>query len=100
MNAATGLPLYAKRLWRVGRQAVRDTEWHMHHRDVGAAWAQVGQLVHKLEHHLKEEEEKWFPVARKVLPRSEQKELGQPYQQEHDRLKAKEESEAAEGIKP
>lgn len=61
-----------------------------------AEWlAQVGKLVHKLEHHLKEEEEKWFPVARKVLTRNEQKQLGEPYQQEHDRLKAKEEAEGA-----
>ncbi|HUR89878.1 MAG TPA: hemerythrin domain-containing protein [Ramlibacter sp.] len=58
-----------------------------------AEWLQqVGALVHKLEHHLKEEEEKWFPVARKVLSRTEQKELGAPYQEEHDRLKAKEEA--------
>jgi len=57
-----------------------------------AEWLeQLGKLVHKLEHHLKEEEEKWFPVARRVLSRTEQKELGAPYQQEHDRLKAKEE---------
>jgi hemerythrin-like domain-containing protein len=57
-----------------------------------AEWLQqVGALVHKLEHHLKEEEEKWFPVARKVLSRPEQKALGEPYQEEHDRLKAKEE---------
>ena len=59
-----------------------------------AEWlAQLGKLVHKLQHHLKEEEEKWFPLARKLLPRSEQKALGEPYKEEHDRLKAKEESE-------
>lgn len=57
-----------------------------------AEWLeQLGKLVHKLEHHLKEEEEKWFPLARKLLPRQEQKELGEPYREEHDRLKAKEE---------
>jgi hypothetical protein len=57
-----------------------------------AEWLeQLGKLVHKLEHHLKEEEEKWFPLARKLLPRQEQKDLGQPYREEHDRLKAKEE---------
>jgi len=66
-----------------------------------AEWlAQLGKLVHKLEHHLEEEEEKWFPVARQVLSRTEQKDLGRPYQQEHDRLKAKEEQESSEGIKP
>jgi hypothetical protein len=57
-----------------------------------AEWLQqLGALVHKLEHHLEEEEEKWFPLARKVLSRTEQKALGEPYQEEHDRLKAKEE---------
>lgn len=57
-----------------------------------AEWLeQLGKLVHKLEHHLKEEEEKWFPLARTLLPRSEQKELGEPYREEHDRLKAKDE---------
>jgi hemerythrin-like domain-containing protein len=56
-----------------------------------AEWLeQLGQLLHKLEHHLKEEEDKWFPLARRVLPRQELKELGEPYQSEHDRLKAKE----------
>jgi hemerythrin-like domain-containing protein len=52
---------------------------------------QLGALLHKLEHHLTEEEERWFPLARRVLPRQELKELGEPYQEEHDRLKAKEE---------
>lgn len=57
-----------------------------------AQWLeQLGQLLHKLEHHLKEEEERWFPLAREILPRAEQKELGEPYIEEHDRLKAKEE---------
>jgi hypothetical protein len=61
--------------------------------DAGSAeWLQqLGALIHKLEHHLKEEEERWFPLARKVLSRQEQKNLGEPYQEEHDRLKAKEE---------
>jgi hemerythrin-like domain-containing protein len=65
--------------------------------DPGSAeWLeQLGKLVHKLEHHLKEEEEKWFPVARKVLSRTEQEDLGRPYQREHDRLKAKEEAEGS-----
>ena len=61
---------------------------------------QLGALVHKLEHHLKEEEDKWFPLARRVLTRGEQKELGEPYQEEHDRLKAKQEREGAHGITP
>ena len=60
--------------------------------DAGSAeWLQqLGALIHKLEHHLKEEEERWFPEARKVLSRREQENLGRPYQEEHDRLKAKE----------
>jgi hemerythrin-like domain-containing protein len=52
---------------------------------------QLGQLLHKLEHHLKEEEDRWFPLARRVLPRRELQDLGEPYQEEHDRLRAKEE---------
>jgi iron-sulfur cluster repair protein YtfE (RIC family) len=57
-----------------------------------AEWLeQLGALVHKLEHHLKEEEDRWFPLARRILPRAEQQQLGEPYQEEHDRLKAKEE---------
>jgi hemerythrin-like domain-containing protein len=59
-----------------------------------AEWLElVGKLVHKIGHHLDEEEQKFFPQAREVLSRREQKELGEPYRAEHDRLKAKEESE-------
>jgi Mg2+ and Co2+ transporter CorA len=66
-----------------------------------AEWLELmGKLVQRLEHHLKEEEEKWFPLARRILPRAEQKDLGKPYQEEHDRLKAKEEAEGTEGVKP
>ena len=55
-----------------------------------AEWLeQMGKLVHKLQHHLKEEEDKFFPQARKVLPAQQQQELGTLYQQEHDRLHAK-----------
>jgi hypothetical protein len=50
----------------------------------------LGKLVHRIEHHLKEEEEKFFPQAREVLSRKEQKQLGEPYQEEHDRIKANE----------
>jgi hemerythrin-like domain-containing protein len=61
-----------------------------------AEWLQqLGALVHKLEHHLKEEEERWFPLARKVLSRREQKDLGEPYQEEHDRLRAKEDQSSS-----
>ena len=56
-----------------------------------AEWLEaLGKLVHKVEHHLDEEEEKFFPQAREVLSRTEQKELGEPYREEHARLKAKE----------
>jgi hypothetical protein len=66
--------------------------------DAGSAeWLeQLGKLVHKLEHHLKEEEDKWFPLARKLLPRQEQKDLGEPYREEHDRIKEKEERSSEE----
>jgi hypothetical protein len=60
--------------------------------DSGSAeWLEnVGKLVHRIEHHLKEEEEKFFPQGREVMSRQEQK-AGEPYQEEHERLKAKEE---------
>jgi hemerythrin-like domain-containing protein len=59
-----------------------------------AEWLEtLGKLVHRIDHHLKEEEEKFFPQARKVLSRPEQKALGEPYQAEHDRLKEKEKQE-------
>ncbi|WBY00696.1 hemerythrin domain-containing protein [Ramlibacter tataouinensis] len=51
----------------------------------------IGKLVQKVEHHLQEEEQKFFPQAREVLSRREQKALGEPYREEHERLAAKEE---------
>jgi type I site-specific restriction endonuclease len=61
-----------------------------------AEWLElVGKLVHRIEHHLKEEEENFFPQAREVLSRREQKDLGEPYQDEHDRLRAKEDAAGA-----
>jgi hemerythrin-like domain-containing protein len=55
-----------------------------------AEWLEaVGQLLHKLQHHLDEEEQKFFPQAKKVLPARQQQELGALYQEEHDRLKDK-----------
>jgi hypothetical protein len=50
----------------------------------------IGKLVHKVDHHLKEEEEKFFPQARKVLQPQQLEELGGLYQQEHQRLLEKE----------
>jgi hypothetical protein len=56
-----------------------------------AEWLEsVGKLVQKLEHHLKEEEEKFFPQAKKVLDGKQTQELGELYRQEHDRLHEKE----------
>ncbi len=56
-----------------------------------AEWLEsVGKLVHKLEHHLKEEEQKFFPQAKKVLDAKQVQELGSLYLQEHDRLHEKE----------
>ncbi|MBA2964849.1 MULTISPECIES: hemerythrin domain-containing protein [Ramlibacter] len=58
-----------------------------------AEWLEaLGKLVHKVDHHLKEEEEKFFPQARKVLRPELLEELGALYQQEHQRLYEKEES--------
>ena len=59
-----------------------------------AEWLEaVGKLVHKIGHHLDEEEQKFFPQAREVLSRQEQKALGEPYRREHERLEKKEEQE-------
>ena len=59
-----------------------------------AEWLEaVGKLVHKVGHHLGEEEQKFFPQAKKVIAKERQQELGTLYQQEHDRLYAKEEEE-------
>ena len=63
-------------------------------REGSAEWLEnVGRLVQKLEHHLKEEEQKFFPEAKKVLGAQQQQELGALYHQEHDRLHEKEEQE-------
>ncbi|HSV36915.1 MAG TPA: hemerythrin domain-containing protein [Ramlibacter sp.] len=54
----------------------------------------LGKLVHRIEHHLKEEEEKFFPQAREVFSSAQVECLGEPYQEEHDRLKDKEQQQA------
>jgi len=60
-------------------------------REGSAEWLEnLGKLIHKLEHHLKEEEEKFFPEAKKVLDGRQTQELGALYLQEHDRLHEKE----------
>jgi hypothetical protein len=56
-----------------------------------AEWLEsLGKLVHKVEHHLKEEEQKFFPEAKKVLEPTQQQELGALYMREHERLHEKE----------
>ena len=56
-----------------------------------AEWLEsLGKLVQKVEHHLKEEEQKFFPEAKKVLEPKQQQELGALYLQEHERLREKE----------
>ena len=56
-----------------------------------AEWLEnLGKLIQKLEHHLKEEEEKFFPEAKKVLDGRQTQELGALYLKEHDRLHEKE----------
>jgi hypothetical protein len=58
-----------------------------------AEWLEaMGKLVHKVGHHLKEEEDKFFPQARKILTPQQIEELGALYQQEHQRLFEKEEN--------
>lgn len=62
-------------------------------KDGSAEWLEtLGKLVHKVQHHLKEEEEKFFPEARKVLGQQQQEELGALYLEEHQRLHDKEEA--------
>jgi hemerythrin-like domain-containing protein len=59
-----------------------------------AEWLEaMGKLVHKVGHHLDEEEQKFFPEAKKVLGKDQQQQLGGLYVQEHERLYAKEEEE-------
>lgn len=59
-----------------------------------AEWLEaMGKLLHKVEHHLKEEEQKFFPAAKKVLGKDQQQELGELYQREHARLHEKEEAQ-------
>ena len=50
----------------------------------------VGKLVHKVGHHLDEEEQKFFDQARRILPVERQQELGALYLEEHQRLQTKE----------
>lgn len=58
-----------------------------------AEWQEcLGKLCHKIGHHLKEEEEKFFPQAGEVLDEEQKQQLGREYQAEFDALRAKEEA--------
>ncbi|MBE7941985.1 MULTISPECIES: hemerythrin domain-containing protein [Ramlibacter] len=57
--------------------------------------AELGKLLHKLEHHLREEEEKFFPEARRVLDDAQAQALGGLYREEYVRLLDKEVHEEA-----
>jgi hypothetical protein len=50
------------------------------------------KLCEKIEHHLKEEEEKFFPQAGEVLDEQQKEQLGREYLNEFEALKAKEEA--------
>lgn len=55
--------------------------------------AELDKLLHKLQHHMGEEEEKFFPQARKVIDPNQAGALGDLYLEEYGRLFAKEEHE-------
>lgn len=58
-----------------------------------AEWQEgLRKLLHKIEHHLKEEEDKFFPQAGEVLSEDQKQQLGRDYQAEFDQLRAKEEA--------
>jgi hemerythrin-like domain-containing protein len=56
-----------------------------------AAWREgVKKLCDKIEHHLTEEEQKFFPQARRVLPDAQRDELGKQYEAEFLTLRVRE----------
>ena len=58
-----------------------------------AEWEECArQLCDRIEHHLKEEEDKFFPQAGEVLSEEQKVALGRDYQAEFDALRAKEEA--------
>lgn len=58
-----------------------------------AEWQEgLRKLLHKIEHHLKEEEDKFFPQAGEVLSEEQKQQLGRDYQAEFEQLRAKEEA--------
>lgn len=54
-------------------------------------WRQLAQrLCEKIEHHLDEEEQKFFPQARRVLPQAQREALGKDYEAEFLTLRVRE----------
>lgn len=55
----------------------------------GEAWgAQAGELVHKVRHHLKEEETKFFQVSGKLLSATRKERLAVQYRKDYERMLA------------
>ena len=55
----------------------------------GDAWGlKAGELVHKVRHHLKEEETKFFQVSGKLLTDAQKVKLARQYRTDFDRMKA------------
>jgi hypothetical protein len=58
-----------------------------------AEWQECARkLCDKIEHHLKEEEDKFFPQAGEVLSEEQKQQLGRDYEAEFNALRAKEEA--------
>jgi hypothetical protein len=56
----------------------------------GDAWAaKAGALTHKVRHHLKEEETKFFQVSGKLLTEAQKHKLARQYRVDFERMKAK-----------
>lgn len=54
----------------------------------GEAWtAKAGELAHKVRHHLKEEESKFFQVSGKLLSEAQKTRLARQYRTDFDRMK-------------
>ena len=55
----------------------------------GEAWGiKAGELVHKVRHHLKEEETKFFQVSGKLLSATRKERLAQQYRKDYERMLA------------
>jgi hypothetical protein len=53
----------------------------------GEAWgAKAGELVHKVRHHLKEEETKFFQVSGKLLTETQKLRLAGQYRKDYERM--------------